>query len=124
MILVDLIKSQPSPFPVLLSSNHALSAHQRSIVINDISAVLHDVAHLDQDILRLETAITELRHKHDERQGYAVKHKTLLSTIRQVPTEILAEIVIHSVEMNFTSPLVLGTVCSNWRSITLAYPQL
>ncbi|KZP22087.1 hypothetical protein FIBSPDRAFT_715910, partial [Athelia psychrophila] len=82
------------------------------------------VSQLDQDILRLENTLHELRHKRDEMHSFAMAHKGLISPIRLVPPEIITEVFLHSAGEDFGSPLLFASICSRWRAIALASSQL
>ncbi|KZP22093.1 hypothetical protein FIBSPDRAFT_687916, partial [Athelia psychrophila] len=107
-----------------LDSNVVLPSSQTNVIASSISSALRDVSQLDQDILRLENTLHELRRKRDEMKSFTLAHKTLVSPIRRVPPEIITEVFLHSADGNLGSPLLLASICSRWRSIALSSPQL
>jgi len=77
-----------------------------------------------------------LRHKREALLTYSNTHIALVAPIRRLPPEILSEIFIHCMSPNSfdcklydsrnldKAPLLLGQVCSRWRSISLSTPRL
>ncbi|KZP14031.1 hypothetical protein FIBSPDRAFT_935949 [Athelia psychrophila] len=120
------IKPQESPFPDLLNldSRDVLPAVQSDIIQNAISAAIRDVSQLDQEMLRLETSLAELRRKHDEKQQYIMAHKALISTIRQVPPEIITDIFRLCLRGCPRITPRLASICRRWRTIIFSSPQL
>ncbi|KZP19249.1 hypothetical protein FIBSPDRAFT_1025395 [Athelia psychrophila] len=113
------IKIQETPFPHLLNldSHHVLSAAQSDIVHNTISSAIRDVSQLDLEMSRLEAGLAEIRLKRDENQKYIIAHKALVSTIRRVPAEIIAEIFIQCLRGRPMISPHLAAICRRWRSI-------
>ncbi|KAK7456990.1 hypothetical protein VKT23_010293 [Stygiomarasmius scandens] len=118
--------SFPSPF----------ETRQISQVISDAEKDLLDY---DQDISALRDLLSNLTKKRDDLALYKNLCGYYTSSIRHLPTEILAEIFliyrdnIYENEQNpdceslvdETSPLLtLGLVCKRWRAVTLGTPQL
>lgn len=59
------------------------------------------------------------------------QHRALTSPIRRIPQEILQEIFIHCLPTDHNAimsaheaPLMLGRICSSWRSISISMPRL
>ncbi|KAJ7739686.1 hypothetical protein DFH07DRAFT_892367, partial [Mycena maculata] len=62
------------------------------------------------------------------------QHKVFIAPIRRIPPELLAEVFMHSVDLEaraahthpnpITPPLILGEICREWRAIALSTPRL
>jgi hypothetical protein len=126
-----------SPVPELLRSDIILSASQERIVRATISAAQSHISQIDDEIARLQKSLENLEHKRDALLAYSKAHIPLVAPVRRLPPEILSEIFIHCVGTNcfdsFTqfslprldnTPLLLGSICSKWRSISLSTPRL
>lgn len=128
-----------SPVPAgLLSSGVILSAHQTDMVHETISIAQSRISHIDSEITRLMDSVGELQHKRAALLTYTKNHIALVAPIRRLPSEILSEIFLHCMdpkgfgpEYDFREqpcldkmPLLLGEICSRWRSIALSTPRL
>ncbi|KAJ7892808.1 hypothetical protein B0H14DRAFT_2685809, partial [Mycena olivaceomarginata] len=67
----------------------------------------------------------------DQIQAYIGSHKALISHPRRLPVDILREIFVaclpvdrNAVMSAQEAPLLLGRICSTWRSIVLTTPRL
>ncbi|KZP04106.1 hypothetical protein FIBSPDRAFT_710544, partial [Athelia psychrophila] len=78
------------------------------------------VSQLDQEILRLEASLAKLRRKRDQAQIYVMAHKAIVSTIRQVPPEIITEIFLLCLRGCPTIAPRLAGICRRWRTITFS----
>ena len=83
------------------------------------------------EIDRLNSIIEKLYDEHSALNAEIEAHRALLSPLRQVPLDIMEEIFTHclptdqnAVMSTREAPLLLGRVCSEWRSITLSTPRL
>ncbi|KAK7006408.1 hypothetical protein R3P38DRAFT_3282712 [Favolaschia claudopus] len=92
-------------------------------------------AHLEPheaELLRLESLIEQLALQRNRVRDYILPHKALISHPRRLPPEILEEIFIQCLPtgtrrsaMSATeAPLLLGRICSSWRSIAFGMPRL
>jgi len=120
-----------SPFAHLFGTNHSASAEETRTISDLISGPLRTVSQLDLEIKRLGTVLDKLRHKRDIFQDYIDAHRALLSPIRQLSSEVLAEIFIYCLPSDRNStrslseaPLLLGLVCKRWREVSLSTPHL
>ncbi|KZP05128.1 hypothetical protein FIBSPDRAFT_675996, partial [Athelia psychrophila] len=107
-----------------LDSHHCLSSAQSNVVHDTISAAIRDVSQLDLEISRLEAGLADIRRKRDEKQIYIIAHKALVSTIRRVPTEIIAEIFIQCLRGRPMISPHLAAICRRWRSIIFSSPRV
>src|ERR1700683_838801 len=128
-----------TPVPAeLLSSGVMLSATQTDMVHDTISIAQSRISHIDCEIARLKDSAGELQHKRAALLTYTKNHTALVAPVRCLPPEILSEIFLHCMdprwfgpEYNFHEnprldkmPLLLGEICSRWRSIALSTPRL
>ncbi|KAH7887193.1 hypothetical protein F5I97DRAFT_2060025 [Phlebopus sp. FC_14] len=100
---------------------------ERQSQITDLTHEIKRVQMLCQKLRAVETKLKEGRTRVQESQRF---HRALMSPIRRLSPEILAEIFCHCLPENppiphaKTIPLVLTRVCQRWRSIAMATPQL
>ncbi|KIM30836.1 hypothetical protein M408DRAFT_34889, partial [Serendipita vermifera MAFF 305830] len=52
-----------------------------------------------------------------------LKRIAWLSPVRRLPAETLSKIFVFICEETWDAPLILGAVCSQWRSILLSTPR-
>ncbi|KAJ7359322.1 hypothetical protein DFH08DRAFT_408395 [Mycena albidolilacea] len=84
-----------------------------------------------QELARIDERIRELSAQRDQIQAYIDSHKALISHPRRLPVDILREIFIACLPANRNAvmsareaPLLLGRICSAWRTIALSTPRL
>ncbi|KAJ7645179.1 hypothetical protein DFH06DRAFT_1136642 [Mycena polygramma] len=80
---------------------------------------------------RLDSLIEELTVQRNRLHDYIEPHKALISYPRRLPQDVVEEIFLaclpihHNAVMSVTeAPLLLGRICSAWRSIAFAMPRL
>ncbi|KAF7376922.1 hypothetical protein MSAN_00110000 [Mycena sanguinolenta] len=113
-----------SPFRQHLHTNYAPSEDE----IPSIRAYL--VPHRDE-LANLETLIRELCAQRDTLKEHVDAHEALISPARRLPQDIIQEIFLacipthrNAVMSTHEAPLLLGHICSGWRSIALSTPML
>ncbi|TFK42140.1 hypothetical protein BDQ12DRAFT_645626 [Crucibulum laeve] len=86
---------------------------------------------LDKEIQRVQGLLNDLLLKRDALQRMLKAHEALISIPRRLPRDILQEIFLHCLPTDRNAvmsckeaPLLLGRICSNWRTIVYATPQL
>jgi hypothetical protein len=95
-----------------------------------------DVFKLDYHIANIRELLGRLVGRREEISRHVYIHKALLSPIRRVPDEVLADIFWyclpcfgkedyegHSFRKQ-QAPLLLGKICRRWRAVTLSTPKL
>ena len=92
------------------------------------------VESVENEIMRLRRSLTELENYRGQLYERITRHQAILSPIRKLPTEILAEIFLHAADDSKVVwprkngegeiPLLLGKICSYWRTLSHALPQL
>ncbi|KIM86201.1 hypothetical protein PILCRDRAFT_65282, partial [Piloderma croceum F 1598] len=98
-----------------------------------------ELAQIDRDIIRVRTLLQQLLHDRNDIRESLEAHKALIvppliPALQRVPPEIWAQIFTASVDDAWTPeypqidvqkpPLLLGRVCSSWRTISLNTPEL
>ncbi|KAK6977579.1 hypothetical protein R3P38DRAFT_518459 [Favolaschia claudopus] len=117
--------SLASPFQRYLGTNYIPTDAE----INQIHGnILPDC---EVELARLNSLIQDLKAQRDKIQNYLASHKALISQARRLPQDILGEIFLaclptggNAMMSAREAPLLLGHICSNWRSISLAQPRL
>ncbi|KAK6977608.1 hypothetical protein R3P38DRAFT_2666399 [Favolaschia claudopus] len=113
-----------SPFAQRLGTNYCPTDVEVLEIQNLISQALHQ-------LLSLDSAVE--KHEEDRKtlSSYIDEHKTLLSPVRRLPLEILSEIFMACLPTDrfcamsaSEAPVLLGHICSSWRALSLAIPQL
>ncbi|TFK42087.1 hypothetical protein BDQ12DRAFT_645559 [Crucibulum laeve] len=86
---------------------------------------------LDEEIQRVQGLLNDLLLKRDTLQETLKAHEALISIPRRLPQDILQEIFLRCLPTDTNAvmnckeaPLLLGRICSNWRTIVYATPQL
>ena len=89
------------------------------------------LAKMNDEIERMQTALEEMKRQRDELSQYIDHYRALTSPIRRLPKEILLEIFVHCLPKEHNAymssheaPLLLGRICSSWRSISQSAPRL
>ncbi|TFK70803.1 hypothetical protein BDN72DRAFT_794777, partial [Pluteus cervinus] len=124
-------EGQPSPFSDFLHTNHAPSGEETHHINQILSVPVDRLNNLDDELVRLQAQVDEVARKREAVKDYIDAHKALLSPIRRLPPEILAEVFINCLPTNrnparsiIEAPLLLGRICSSWRRIALNTPRL
>ncbi|KAJ7823990.1 hypothetical protein B0H14DRAFT_1307061 [Mycena olivaceomarginata] len=97
----------------------------------EIECIRADLVSHTQELARIDERIRELSAQRDQIQDYIDSHKALISHPRRLPVDILREIFVaclpvdrNAVMSAQEAPLLLGRICSAWRSIVLTTPRL
>jgi len=79
----------------------------------------------------MQATLEEMKRQRDELSQHIDQYRALTSPIRRLPQEILLEVFVHCLPKDHNAfmsshdaPLLLGRICSSWRSISLSAPQL
>ena len=119
---------------LFLHSQFVPTVEDEACIQEDIQQMQSTVESVENEITRLRRTLTELEDYRGQLYDNIGRHQAVLSPIRKIPPEILAEIFLHAagdgsvvwprqkggVEM----PWLLGRICSYWRTITLSLPLL
>ncbi|KAJ3971650.1 hypothetical protein EV361DRAFT_909835 [Lentinula raphanica] len=113
----------------LLHSNLAPSDEDIGHIMDIRSESAPELDRVNAEVLRLESVLLSVKTKRHMLQRKYDKHRSILSPLRRFSAEILQQIFIWTLEpfpllASFESPLLLGQVCSRWRSIALSTSEL
>ena len=119
------------PLEKRLNTNYAPSDEE----LQEISCVLVEpqarLARMNDEIERAQATLDELKRQRDELVRLIDQYHALTSPIRRIPREILQEIFINclpadrpAVMSDREAPLLIGRVCSGWRSTSQSTPEL
>ncbi|KAK6980686.1 hypothetical protein R3P38DRAFT_3376633 [Favolaschia claudopus] len=86
----------------------------------------------EAELIRLESLIEQLTLQRNRVRDYILPHRALISHPRRLPPEILEEMFVQclptgarrSAVSAMEAPLLLGRICSSWRSIAFGMPRL
>ncbi|EDR05815.1 uncharacterized protein LACBIDRAFT_329425 [Laccaria bicolor S238N-H82] len=89
------------------------------------------LARMNDEIERAHATLDALKRQRDELAQLIDQYQALTSPIRRIPPEILQEIFINCLPTDHPAlmsereaPLLIGRVCSSWRSISQSTPEL
>ncbi|KAJ3756999.1 hypothetical protein EV360DRAFT_84430 [Lentinula raphanica] len=114
-----------SPFIESMGTNYAPSPDE----ILELKALLIQPY---AELARLESEIARALCEKEKISSFIEAHRALMSPVRQIPEEVLAEIFLHCLptDRNFAirsldeAPLLLTTICRDWRRVALDTPRL
>ncbi|KAF7357954.1 hypothetical protein MVEN_00842000 [Mycena venus] len=120
-----------SPFALQLGTNYC----PRDDELPQIQALLIEpsqrLKNLDDEIAVIRKALDKLSEERNALSAYVEGHRALMAPIRRLPLDILEEIFVaclpshrNCVMSAEEAPVILGRICSSWRTISLATPRL
>ncbi|KAJ7933941.1 hypothetical protein B0H13DRAFT_2650413 [Mycena leptocephala] len=120
-----------SPFAAQLGTNYCPKDEE----LAQIKALLIEpslqLKHLDDEIASMQKAIDKLTEERDTLSVYVDAHQALTSPIRRLPLDVIEEIFVACIPMHRNcvmsadeAPVILGRICSSWRTISLSTPRL
>lgn len=100
-----------------------------------IQQIKSTVESVENEIIRLRRSLAELEDYRARLYDDITRHQAVLSPVHKLPPEILAEIFLHAADgsslvwprkngSDVEMPLLLGRICSYWRTVTHALPLL
>ena len=114
-----------------MNTNYIPSNTEIAEIKEYVSSVNHKLTQYDARIAELEAVLQEITKKRTELNNARSAHEALVSPLRRVPPEILQLIFVWCLPQNHNSvmhaseaPVLLGRVCSEWRRISLATPEV
>ena len=121
-----------SPVPELVGTNHTPSEFEADAIRDTIFGLQPSISALDNDIAQVQATLTELQRKRQVLHNYFQEHKSLLSSIRRFPEELLGEIFSHCLPERWQdrtlrrvkAPLILTQICRHWRAIAISTRKL
>ncbi|KAJ7679020.1 hypothetical protein DFH06DRAFT_503569 [Mycena polygramma] len=122
------LKPPQSPCPQLLLSNIPPPDFQIHEIKSAIASVEDDISGLDVQIAGLRRSLDQLTSQRAELERFANDHRGVISIVRRLPSDILAEIFSRCVDFSETSGPQTGPmlvqVSGRWRAHALDLPQL
>ncbi|KAJ7858446.1 hypothetical protein B0H13DRAFT_2672502 [Mycena leptocephala] len=120
-----------SPFAAQLGTNYC----PRHEELAQIKALLIEpslrLKCLDDGIASMQKTIDKLTKERDSLNAYVEAHKALISPIRRLPLDVIEEIFVACIPTHRNcvmsadeAPVLLGRICSSWRTISLSIPRL
>ncbi|KAF8127747.1 hypothetical protein K438DRAFT_1646022 [Mycena galopus ATCC 62051] len=86
---------------------------------------------LDDEIVAMQKALDKLAQERDALGAYVDAHRILISPLRRLPLDVIEEIFMaclpthrNCVMSAQEAPVILGRICSSWRTISLSTPSL
>ncbi|KAJ7433923.1 hypothetical protein FB451DRAFT_1312988 [Mycena latifolia] len=86
---------------------------------------------LDDEISEVQKALDKLTEERVRLAAYVDAHRALISPVRRLPLDIIQEVFLaclpwhrNCVMSANEAPVLLGRVCSSWRTISLSTPRL
>ncbi|KAJ3801467.1 hypothetical protein GGU11DRAFT_838067 [Lentinula aff. detonsa] len=121
-----------SPFASVIGTNYVPSTAELEKVKDLLLQPQIELSKVLSEIDRVQAALDDLLLQKQSIEEYIDAHKSLLSPVRRIPPETLAEIFIHclptdslyAVRNLAEAPLIFTTICRDWRQIALNTPQL
>ncbi|KAJ7634642.1 hypothetical protein FB45DRAFT_470961 [Roridomyces roridus] len=120
-----------SPFTSKLGTNYCPTVDETIAIKTLLIEPLLQMKRLDTKIAELQQALSKLLEKREGLQTYVQAHEALLSPIRRMPADVVQEIFKACLPTHRNcvmdaseAPLLLGRVCSAWRTLSLATPRL
>ncbi|EDR15504.1 uncharacterized protein LACBIDRAFT_321380 [Laccaria bicolor S238N-H82] len=120
-----------SPYASNLHTNYTPTESEILEIKQLLTEPLKRLSSLDAEIERVQSILDELHREHRALSDEIEAHRALISPIRQLPLDVLEEIFVHclpkgrnAVMSAQEAPILLGRICSAWRSIALSTPRL
>ncbi|KAF8128307.1 hypothetical protein K438DRAFT_1888700 [Mycena galopus ATCC 62051] len=120
-----------SPFASQLGTNYCPTDAELGQIKGLLVEPCMKLKGLDDEISIMRKALDKLTEDRDALGAYVDAHRTLLSPIRRLPLDIIEEIFVaclpthrNCVMSAQEAPVILGRICSSWRTISLSTPRL
>ncbi|KAJ7623877.1 hypothetical protein DFH06DRAFT_1008774, partial [Mycena polygramma] len=121
----------------LLHTNHPPSDHQARKIYGFLELETKTLSEIEVSLLKLRLVISNLEYQQQRLEKSIATWKRVISPVRSLPPEILAEIFLRCRQNSAASitdaryichtreaPIVLTHISSRWRSISLSIPHL
>ncbi|KAJ7037460.1 hypothetical protein C8F04DRAFT_1257025 [Mycena alexandri] len=120
-----------SPFASKLDTNYCPLDEEVLEIQRLLVEPLSRLKGIDDKIAELQKTIGKLTQERDSVSTYVEAHKALISPLRRLPLDIIQEIFIaclpthrNCVMSAVEGPVLLGRICSLWRTVSLSTPRL
>ncbi|KAL0579298.1 hypothetical protein V5O48_002696 [Marasmius crinis-equi] len=114
-----------------LVDQEQLNPDTTSSVSSDLFSHASPTIPVEDSIRRYRDIVKDLENERDDILGNLARYNALLSPIRLLPLEVVAEIFHHCLPNQpfirpspFDAPILLTQVCRHWRDIALSTPSL
>jgi F-box-like len=122
---------ESSPFASRLNSNYIATNSEATEIRSLLKRPTSRLEELSIQLQELDEQYTEIRNEQASLLLSITKHRALMSLVRKLPIEIIQEIFIaclptahNAVMSRWEPPILLTQICSSWRNIAHATPQL
>ena len=129
--LQDDIPIPPPHFSDKLYTNYIPNSKEISEIKQYVTKVNEELSAYDAHIAELETALQAMTSKRSQLSEIGTAYAALIAPFRRLPPEILQMIFVFCLPPNRNAvmhaseaPVLLGRVCSEWRRISLATPEV
>ncbi|KAJ7753816.1 hypothetical protein B0H16DRAFT_763018 [Mycena metata] len=120
-----------SPFASKLGSNYCPEEEEVLEIGNHLAGPLSRMTALTRRISELDYGRGDLYQQWQAVHTYVEAHRALIAPVRRLPRDIIQEIFIaclpedrNCVMSALEAPVLLGQVCSSWRTISISTPLL
>ncbi|KAJ7762497.1 hypothetical protein B0H16DRAFT_1529026 [Mycena metata] len=120
-----------SPFASKLGTNYCPQDEELVEIKNLMIEPVLRVKGLDEEIAALQEKIVTLSEERDTLVAYVDAHRALASPLRRLPLDIIQEIFMaclpthrNCVMSAQEAPILLGRICSSWRTISRSSARL
>ncbi|KAJ7442992.1 hypothetical protein FB451DRAFT_1437904 [Mycena latifolia] len=120
-----------SPFTSKLGTNYCPQDEEIVQIHTLLIEPTLQLKYLDDEIAVLQKALDKLAEERAGISAYVDAHKALISPARRLPLDVIQEIFVaclpthrNCVMSAVEAPVLLGRICSSWRSISLSTPRL
>ncbi|KIK62010.1 hypothetical protein GYMLUDRAFT_165362, partial [Collybiopsis luxurians FD-317 M1] len=121
-----------SPFASVIETNYAPTSAELAQLKMLLVAPQQELQRLQSEIASVRAVFDGLLYKKKRVETYIEAHQALMSPIRQLPSETLGEIFLRCLPLDSAygvrslkhAPLLMTTICRNWRRIAIETPRL
>ncbi|KAJ6481721.1 hypothetical protein C8R45DRAFT_1002832 [Mycena sanguinolenta] len=120
-----------SPFASNLGTNYCPRDDELVQIKSLLTEPCARLKRLEDEIAVLQKTMDKLIEERDTVGAFVEAHKALTSPLRRLPLDIIEELFMACLPTNrncvmsaMEAPVLLGRVCSSWRTISLSTPRL
>ncbi|KAJ7022127.1 hypothetical protein C8F04DRAFT_1139081 [Mycena alexandri] len=120
-----------SPFASRVGTNYAPTDEEVIAIRGLLVEPLSRLKRLDEQVADLQKAIDKLTEERVQLSTYVDAHKAILSPVRRLPFDLMQEIFMACIPTHrncvmsaVEAPVLLGRVCSAWRTMSQSTPRL
>ncbi|KIM90429.1 hypothetical protein PILCRDRAFT_183135, partial [Piloderma croceum F 1598] len=122
----------PSPMPDRVGTDYVPSSSEANVIRSTLSQVQCNISLLDHESGRLQAMLDRVSHNRETLLKFSAEHQALLSPVRCLPPEVLAEIFYYCSPENWIddnphdkrATMLSSHVCRMWRQVALSTPRL